>query len=87
MVNRVVPLDRLLDEAIAMAEKMAENPELANRLAKLAMNRALDLDMEQALQIELKDMHLDGQDLAPMTITNVVGPGAEMPFERLEGPE
>ncbi len=58
LVNRVVPLDRLLDEAIAMAEKMAENPELANRLAKLAMNRALDLDMEQALQIELKDMIL-----------------------------
>jgi len=57
-VNRVVPPDRLLDEAITMAGKMAENPELANRLAKLAMNRALDLDMEQALQIELKDMIL-----------------------------
>jgi 2-(1,2-epoxy-1,2-dihydrophenyl)acetyl-CoA isomerase len=58
LVNKVVPPDILLDEAVAVAGKMAESPALANRLAKLAINRALHLDMEQTLQTELKDMIL-----------------------------
>ncbi len=58
LVNKVVPPESLLDEAVTVARKLAENPPLANRLAKSALNRVLHLDVEQALQIELRDMIL-----------------------------
>jgi enoyl-CoA hydratase/carnithine racemase len=56
LVNRVVPLNRMIDEATSVARKMAENPALANRLAKSAINQAIHLDIEQTLRTELKDM-------------------------------
>jgi enoyl-CoA hydratase/carnithine racemase len=56
LVNSVVPPETLMDEAVAVAQKLAENPVLSNRLAKLAINRALHLDIHQTLQTELKDM-------------------------------
>ncbi|MHB1844725.1 MAG: enoyl-CoA hydratase/isomerase family protein [Deltaproteobacteria bacterium] len=37
LVNRVVPVDRLLDEAMGLAREIAQNDELALRMAKLAL--------------------------------------------------
>ncbi len=56
MVNKVLPLDSLLSEATAIAEKIARSSALANRLAKAAINQALHLDIGQTLRMELNDM-------------------------------
>lgn len=56
LVNRVVPLNLMLEETTEVAQKMANNPALANRLAKSAINQAIHLDIEQTLRTELKDM-------------------------------
>ncbi len=56
LVNRVVPINRLLDEALATARRIAENPTLSSKVAKTAINRALQLDFEETLEMELKDM-------------------------------
>jgi 2-(1,2-epoxy-1,2-dihydrophenyl)acetyl-CoA isomerase len=56
LVNKVVPPDRLLSEATAMAQKIAQGSALANRLAKAAINQALHLDIGQTLRMELNDM-------------------------------
>ncbi len=44
LVNRVVPPERLLDEAMALAETIAENAPLAVRHSKTVMLRAVDAD-------------------------------------------
>ncbi len=43
LVNRVVPADRLLDEAVALATTIAENAPLAVRASKRIMKQAGDL--------------------------------------------
>lgn len=43
MVNRVVPRDRLLDEAVAIGEKLAQRPRFGLVLTKQAMNFVEDL--------------------------------------------
>jgi enoyl-CoA hydratase len=42
MVNRVVPRDRLREETLAVAKRMAEMPRFALALAKKAVNQAED---------------------------------------------
>jgi enoyl-CoA hydratase len=42
MVNRVVPLDRLEDEVLQLAERIAQKPLFALKLAKEAVNTAQD---------------------------------------------
>jgi enoyl-CoA hydratase/carnithine racemase len=55
IVNRVVPPARLLDEAIALAGRIAANDALAVRLTKQAVNRSLDIGgMRQALLAALE---------------------------------
>lgn len=48
LVNRVVPGDRLLDEALALAARIAENAPLAVRNALRMVREAADLDEEAA---------------------------------------
>ncbi|MDP9199262.1 MAG: enoyl-CoA hydratase/isomerase family protein [Pseudomonadota bacterium] len=43
LVNRVVPADKLLDEALALGKRIASNDALAVRLTKQAINRSLDI--------------------------------------------
>jgi enoyl-CoA hydratase/carnithine racemase len=43
LVNRVVPLDRLLEEALALADQIAANAPLAVRWSKKVMKQAIDL--------------------------------------------
>jgi crotonobetainyl-CoA hydratase len=42
-VNKVVPAEDLLDEAVALAERIAANAPLAVRYSKSVMRRAADL--------------------------------------------
>jgi len=42
MVNHVVPEEELLDFALGMAKRIAEKPSFALKLAKMAVNQALD---------------------------------------------
>ena len=44
LVSRVVPHERVVDEAIALAERIAANPPLAVRALKAGLARALDPD-------------------------------------------
>ena len=52
LVSRVVPADRLLDEARAMAAQVAAGAPIANALTKRALRRALESDLDSALDYE-----------------------------------
>lgn len=52
LVNRVVPLDRLMPEAMALAERICANGPLAVRAAKEAVWRGLSLPLEEGLRLE-----------------------------------
>ena len=55
LVNRVVPAAALLDEGIALAQRVASNDAQAVRLTKQAINRSLDIGgMRQALLAALE---------------------------------
>jgi 2-(1,2-epoxy-1,2-dihydrophenyl)acetyl-CoA isomerase len=54
LVNRVVPADRLLDEARAMAGRIAAGAPLANALTKAALARSATIDLDEALEGEAK---------------------------------
>ena len=51
MVNRVVPDDKLLDEAMAMAEKLAGWNKEFQWQTKRAFHRSLSMDMDKALEM------------------------------------
>jgi len=52
LVSAVVPRDRLLDEAEAIAARIAERGPLAVRYAKEAIARGAEMPLEQALRFE-----------------------------------
>ena len=52
LVNRVVPADRLLDETRALALRLAEGAPTALALTKRALNRSLEVGLEDALAFE-----------------------------------
>ena len=52
LVSRVVPRDRLLVEASALAERIAACGPIAVRYAKEAVSQGLDMSLEQALRFE-----------------------------------
>lgn len=52
LVNKVVKEDELMDEAMKMAERIASNGQIAVRLAKNAINKGMDTDMETGMDIE-----------------------------------
>ena len=58
LVNRVVPKERVLEEALALAEEIARQAPLAVRLAKEAVNRALETDLETGLGYERRLFYL-----------------------------
>ncbi len=51
LVNRVVAAEQLLDEALALAERIVENAPLAVRMSKDVLLRSLDLAEEDAWQV------------------------------------
>ena len=52
LVNRVVPREGLLDEAIAMAQKIAKRSPLAVKLSRIAIDLGLHSSFDQILEIE-----------------------------------
>ncbi|CAN5295010.1 enoyl-CoA hydratase-related protein [soil metagenome] len=54
LVNRVVPADRLWDEALAWARELAAAPPLVVARVKRAVYRSLDEDPETMLAVELE---------------------------------
>jgi 2-(1,2-epoxy-1,2-dihydrophenyl)acetyl-CoA isomerase len=52
LVSRIVPADRLLDDAREIAARLAAGPPIANALTKRAIRRALESDLETALDHE-----------------------------------
>jgi 2-(1,2-epoxy-1,2-dihydrophenyl)acetyl-CoA isomerase len=52
LVNRVVPADRLMDEARGLAARLAEAAPIALALAKRGLARSLEADLESALEFE-----------------------------------
>jgi enoyl-CoA hydratase len=54
LVNRVMPRESLLDEALAAAGAIAENAPLSVRQAKKAIHAGLQLDLRNALLFEIE---------------------------------
>lgn len=52
LVNKVVPSDQLLPEAMKMAERICRNAPLAVKAAKEAVYRGLDLTLSEGLRLE-----------------------------------
>ena len=57
LVVKVVPNDKLLDEATALARIIASKPPLAVRLAKEAVLKSFDTTMEGGLEFERKSFY------------------------------
>ena len=54
LVSKVVPGDRLMAEARALADRVAEGAPLAMSLTKGALERSLTIDLDEALDGEAK---------------------------------
>jgi E-phenylitaconyl-CoA hydratase len=52
LVNKVVPSDQLLPEAITLAQRICRNAPLAVRAAKEAVYRGVDLPLSEGLRLE-----------------------------------
>jgi enoyl-CoA hydratase len=52
LANRVIPHDELMEEAMALARKIAENGQLAVRSCKELVNHAMDVDLDSGLEKE-----------------------------------
>ncbi len=52
LVHRVVPQQDVVSEAVKLAEDMASKAPIALRYAKEAVNKGMDLTLEQALRLE-----------------------------------
>jgi enoyl-CoA hydratase len=52
LVNKVVPVDSLLEEAKAMARKLINNPPLPIKFMKRAVNMGMQLDLASGLEYE-----------------------------------
>jgi len=56
LVNRVVPGENLMDEALAMARKIGEKSLLSLKLSRIAIDQGLHSSFEQILEIEANHM-------------------------------
>jgi 2-(1,2-epoxy-1,2-dihydrophenyl)acetyl-CoA isomerase len=61
LVNRVVPADRLIDEATDLARRLAGSAPLALALAKRGLNRAIESSLEDALEYEAQLQSIAGR--------------------------
>jgi len=57
LANRVFPLDRFLDEAIALAEEIASRAPLAVRMAKDSVNAAFETTLAEGLKAERRNFY------------------------------
>jgi 2-(1,2-epoxy-1,2-dihydrophenyl)acetyl-CoA isomerase len=61
LVNRVVAADKLMDEANALGARLAQAAPIALALAKRALNRALNSNLEEALEFEAQLQSVAGR--------------------------
>lgn len=52
LANRVVPRERLMEEAVAMAEEIGKRSPLALRLSRIALDQGMHSSFEQTLELE-----------------------------------
>jgi enoyl-CoA hydratase len=52
LVNKVVPVDKLMETAKELARKLMNNPPLSVKFAKRAVNAGMQLDLASALEYE-----------------------------------
>jgi enoyl-CoA hydratase len=57
LVSRIVPVDKLMDEVMAMAEKIASMSHPAAAMAKSAVNRAFETPLAEGLKVERDLFH------------------------------
>ena len=55
LVNAVYPAEELLPAASKLAQRIARNAPIAVRACKAAMNEGIDLDMDEALDAEVRE--------------------------------
>lgn len=56
LVLKVVPKEKLLEEAKAFAAKLAALPRLAMEASKMLINRGLEMDLASALELEARSL-------------------------------
>ena len=66
-MNRVVPADKLMEEAMALASSLAKKPAVALKMIKLAVDNGINMDLNSALAYEgecfvLSFMSEDGRE-------------------------
>jgi enoyl-CoA hydratase/carnithine racemase len=54
LVNKVVPLDKVMDEAMAMARKIASYPSVGVMQAKRALNQAMEVGLGAGLRYDVE---------------------------------
>jgi 2-(1,2-epoxy-1,2-dihydrophenyl)acetyl-CoA isomerase len=52
LIHRVVPKDKVMDEAMALASRLAAGPTRAIGMTKKMLNRSFDVDMQTMLEFE-----------------------------------
>jgi enoyl-CoA hydratase len=58
LVNKVVPVEMYLQEALSLAQEIAEMSPVAVQLAKETVNRSFETHLEEGLQVERKNFYL-----------------------------
>lgn len=55
LINKTVPADNLMDEAMILAKRLAAKPTVAMKMAKAAINTGINLDITSALTLEIQN--------------------------------
>lgn len=58
LVNKVVPAEKLMEEAQKLAQKLAAKPAVAMKAAKTAINTGMNMDLNSALLMEIQNFVL-----------------------------
>jgi enoyl-CoA hydratase len=72
MVNRVVPKDKLVEETMALARKIAEMPSFALAMAKQAVNATLDAMGQRNAMQAVFTMHQLAHAHSELTTGNAI---------------
>lgn len=57
LVSKVFPVDKLLEEAVKLGEKIGSNSQLTVGIAKECVNVAFEMTLEQGLHFEKRMFH------------------------------
>ena len=58
LVNKVVPVESLMDKTMKMAAKIAAKPAMALKVTKIVVNNGINMDLESALRFESQSFAL-----------------------------